>query len=152
MLAGDADRERAVNVLKDAFTEGRLTQDEYEQRIGRAYQARTYAELDLLTGDVPHPAPSVPPAFRPSPSVPRPGTNGNAVASLVCGILGTMTMGVTAIPAIVLGHVAKRQIRGSGQDGDGLATAGLVLGYVVVVGGLLLVGLLIAAIVGFGGA
>ena len=56
MLAGDADRERAVNVLKEAFTEGRLRQEEYEDRIGRAYQARTYGELHRLTEDIPQPA------------------------------------------------------------------------------------------------
>jgi hypothetical protein len=32
--------------------------------------------------------------------------------------------------AIVFGHMAKKQIRESGEDGDGLATAGLVLGYI----------------------
>ncbi|WP_433891820.1 DUF1707 and DUF4190 domain-containing protein [Streptomyces sp. CA-111067] len=149
MLAGDADRERAVNVLKDAFTEGRLTQGEYEDRMGRAYQARTYGELDVLTGDIPH-AP-VPRTFQPAPPpVPfpmqppfpqpfqppfRPPTNnGNAIASLVCGILGTMTFGVTSIPAVILGHVAKSQIRRSGEQGEGMATGGLVLGYLTLAG------------------
>jgi hypothetical protein len=146
MLAGDADRERAVNVLKDAFTEGRLNQGEYEERVGRVYQARTYGELDVLTGDIPRPSPSYPPqvpaTFYSVPPRP-PGTNGNAVAALVCGVVGTMT-GVTAIPAIVLGHVARRQIRRSGQEGDGMALAGLVLGYVVAIGGLLLIALVVA--------
>jgi hypothetical protein len=32
--------------------------------------------------------------------------------------------------AIVFGHMAKKQIRETGEDGDGLATAGLVLGYI----------------------
>jgi hypothetical protein len=41
MLAGSADRERAVGVLRAGFTEGRLTQDELDDRIGRAYAART---------------------------------------------------------------------------------------------------------------
>lgn len=135
MLAGDADRERAVNVLKDAFTEGRLTQFEYEDRMGRAYQARTYGELDVLTGDIPRPVP-VPPTFRP---MPPPGTNSNAVGAMVCGILGPMTLGVTTIPAIVLGHVARHQIRRTGQNGDGMAVAGLVLGYLVAIGGMLLI-------------
>lgn len=128
-----------MNVLKDAFTEGRLHQGEYEERIGRVYQARTYRELDVLTGDIPRPMPMVPPTFRPMP----PGTNSNAVGALVCGILGTMTFGLTAIPAIALGHVARAQIRRTGQDGDGMAVGGLVLGYLVAVGGLLLVALMV---------
>ena len=147
MLAGDADRESAVNVLKDAFTEGRLTQPEYEDRVGRAYQARTYGELDVVTADIP--SRMVPPAFMAAPpymplQTPMPGTNGRAVASLVCGICGTMTMGLTSIPAVVLGHLAKRDIRRTGQEGDGLATAGLILGYLVMVGGLLFFSLIAA--------
>lgn len=124
MLAGDADRERVVEVLKDAFTDGRLTQDEYEQRIDGAYRARTYRELELLTGDVPRP---VPRAFRPGPP---PRTNSYALASLVCGIAGTF-MAVPAVPAVILGHLARRQIRRTGEQGDGLAVGGLVLGYTV---------------------
>jgi hypothetical protein len=155
MLAGDADRERAVNVLKEAFTEGRLKQDEYEERIGDAYQARTYADLDRLTEDIPHPMPltfqPVPPPVPPYsryPRYPPPGPygpvpprtdNGNATAALVCGLLTPVTLGVTSIPAIILGHAAKRQIRATGQAGEGKATAGLVLGYLVAVGWLLVI-------------
>lgn len=131
MLAGDADREHAVGLLKEAFTEGRLTQGEYEDRIGRAYQARTYGDLDVLTADIPRPQPPVqcPPVFWPhAPAPPR--TNGYAVGSLVCGIAGTM-FGLPAVPAVVLGHMARRRIRETGEQGDGLAVAGLVLGYVV---------------------
>ena len=45
MRASSADRERTVDVLKAGFAEGRLTQDEYNDRMGRAYSARTYGEL-----------------------------------------------------------------------------------------------------------
>jgi len=53
MRAASADRERAVDVLKAGFAEGRLTQDEYNDRMGRAYAARTYGELATLTADLP---------------------------------------------------------------------------------------------------
>ena len=52
MRAASADRELTVGVLKDGFAEGRLTQDEYNDRMGRAYAARTYGELIALTADV----------------------------------------------------------------------------------------------------
>ncbi len=52
-LAGNADRERAVGVLRAAFTEGRLTQDELHDRVARAYAARTYGELWALIADLP---------------------------------------------------------------------------------------------------
>lgn len=138
MLAGDADRERAVNVLKDAFTEGRLKQGEYEERIGRAYQARTYSELDALTADIPRPGPPypVPATFGPRRPVPYgqpvptpPRTNGAAIGALVCSLVGGVFFGVGSVGAVVLGHAAKRQMRQGGGEGDGMATAGLVIGY-----------------------
>lgn len=132
-----------MSVLKDAFAEGRLTQPEYEERVGRAYGARTYDELDLVTADIPPRVtpPGLVPFAPPYGLVPAQaqGTSGQAVASLVCGIVGFMTMGLTSIPAVVLGHVAKSGIRRTGQDGDGLATAGLVLGYIALAGWALLI-------------
>ncbi len=58
------------------------------------------------------------------------GTNGLAIAALVCGIVGCFT--VTAIAAIVLGFVARNQIERTGgtQQGSGLALAGIILGFV----------------------
>jgi hypothetical protein len=52
-LAGSADRERAVGVLRAAFTEGRLTQDELDDRVARAYAARTNGDQWTLIADVP---------------------------------------------------------------------------------------------------
>jgi hypothetical protein len=52
-LAGSADRERTVGVLRAGFTEGRLTQDELDDRVARAYAARTYGDLWALTADLP---------------------------------------------------------------------------------------------------
>jgi len=48
-----ADREQVIEVLKAAFVQGRLTQDEFEARIGRALTSRTYAELAAVTADIP---------------------------------------------------------------------------------------------------
>jgi hypothetical protein len=63
MRASDADRERVVRLLRDAHAEGRLTAEEFDQRMDQAYAARTYADLDGLTTDLPPPA-------RPGPPVP----------------------------------------------------------------------------------
>lgn len=52
-LAANADRERAVGVLRAGFTEGRLTQDELHDRVAQAYAARTYGQLWALTADLP---------------------------------------------------------------------------------------------------
>jgi Domain of unknown function (DUF1707) len=52
-LASHADRERVVDTLKVAFEEGRLTKDELEARVAQALGSRTYAELAVLTADIP---------------------------------------------------------------------------------------------------
>lgn len=74
--ASDVDRERVADVLRQAAGEGRLTMEELEQRVTAVYTAKTYAELEPLTRDLPAPgrpapAPVTPtasarPAFRPS--------------------------------------------------------------------------------------
>jgi hypothetical protein len=135
MRAATTDRERTVDVLKAGFAEGRLTQDEYNDRMGRAYAARTYGELAALTADLPagpYPAPwPVPvPAYAPAPVI---GTNSMAIASMVLGVAEFFTAGLTAIPAVICGHIARRQMRQTLQRGDGLATGGLVLGYMAII-------------------
>jgi len=126
LRASDADREQLVDLLKGAFAEGRLTQDEYTERMERAYTAKTYGELAMLSADLPSQLPPSHPAFR------SPGTNSLAVASLVFGIAEFFTAGITAIPAVVLGHKARRQIRLTGEQGSGMATAGLILGWTAI--------------------
>ncbi len=129
LRASTADRERAVDVLKAGFAEGRLTKDEYDDRVSQAYAARTYAELAIVTGDLPG-GQMVAPYGQPYMPVRR-RTNTLAVASLICG-LAQPFFGLTTIPAIVLGYAARGQIRDSGEqeEGSGLATAGLVLGWI----------------------
>src|SRR5271166_3470280 len=131
MRAASTDRERAVDVLKAGFAEGRLTQDEYNDRMGRAYAARTYGELMALTADLP--AGAMPTVWPVPMYQPPASTNSLARASLVLGVAEFFTMGLTAIPAIICGHMAKREMRATGQRGDGLATSGLVLGYMAVI-------------------
>jgi hypothetical protein len=55
-----------------------------------------------------------------------------AIISLIAGILAWLGLfGLGGIVAVIFGHIAKNQIRKSGGrlGGDGLATAGLILGY-----------------------
>lgn len=61
------------------------------------------------------------------------GSSGKATASLVCGILGIVLCGIfTAIPAVILGGQAIREIDGSGGaiSGRGQASAGRILGFI----------------------
>ncbi|TFV45988.1 DUF1707 domain-containing protein [Blastococcus sp. TF02A-35] len=70
LRAADADRTAVATALGEHMAAGRLTVAEYEERLERAYAARTYGELAVLTDDLP-PAglPAVPaPAPAPSPA------------------------------------------------------------------------------------
>ena len=82
-------------------------------------------------GYLPQPAPGAPYA-----AVYAPPTNSMALTSMILGLLGLLGFSIlTSIPAIVCGHIARRQIRNSPtmQSGDGMATAGLITGYLVTV-------------------
>jgi len=142
-LAADADRERAVDVLKAGFAEGRLTKGEHEDRVSRAYAARTYGELGSLVADLPAGPFGGTAQYAGGPGGLQPGSpggpypvpaaenrvNGLAVAALAFGIAEFFTMGAAAIPALVLGHAARRSIRRTGERGDGMALTGIVLGW-----------------------
>jgi Domain of unknown function (DUF1707) len=53
LRAAHADRERVIEALKAAFVQGQLNTDELDDRVGRAFASRTYAELAALTADIP---------------------------------------------------------------------------------------------------
>ncbi len=100
--------------------------DPYAQPYPQTFQEQAYQQ--------PHPGP-YPPAPYGHP-YPPPGaypyayrpTNGMAVASLVLGILWLYWIG--SILALIFGYIARQQIRERGEGGDGLAVAGIVLGWI----------------------
>ena len=93
------------------------------------------------------------PPYPPLPPHSAPRRSGKAVAALVLGILGVVTCGpFAAIPAIVVGRSAQREIDASGGlvTGRGSATAGVVLGWVEIA--IMALGaIVVAAIYVFGG-
>ena len=151
MRSSTADRERAIDVLKAAFAEGRLSRDEFEERSARVYRSRTYAELAALTADLPAgplgaivypgmvPTGPVPPYYV---AAPRRPVNSLAVSALICAFIP----GFPAAAAIITGLVARRQIRESGERGDGVASVAIVIGVLSLLGFLLY----LTAHVGFG--
>ncbi|CAM3655944.1 DUF4190 domain-containing protein [Mycolicibacterium frederiksbergense] len=70
----------------------------------------------------PPPAP-YPVTYAPAAYAPAPSTNSMAIAALVCSL-------VLAPLGIVFGHIALSQINRTGEEGRGLAIAGLVIGYI----------------------
>jgi len=131
MRAADADRDRVVEFLNMAYSEGRLSKDEYDGRLENALSARTYADLDRLVTDLP--------AARATVVTPVAKTNGLAIASLACGLAQFVFGPLATIPAIVFGHVARHQIKRTGEQGAGLALAGLILGWATVILGIVLI-------------
>jgi len=53
LRAGDTERAAVAAVLGRHMAEGRLTVAEYDERVARAYAARTYGDLDELVADLP---------------------------------------------------------------------------------------------------
>jgi hypothetical protein len=99
-LAATADRERAVGVLRAGFAEGRLSQDELDDRVAQAYAARTYGELWGLTADLPA-GPFAPPygpvAVVPQ-NLPEPSSWRPAAALIITAlIIFTLAALITAI-------------------------------------------------------
>jgi Domain of unknown function (DUF4190)/Domain of unknown function (DUF1707) len=133
MRASDDDRWRVQSVLNDAYADGRLSQPEWDERVSQLASAATYSELDRLTSDLLVPYTGPPPPAGPPP------TNSLAIAALICGIGQLVAAFPAGIAAIILGHMARRQIRRTGEQGRGLALTGLVLGYVGTIGLLVLV-------------
>jgi hypothetical protein len=72
MRASDADRDAVAGVLKDAYTEGRITLEEFDERTTAAFSSKTWGDLRALTRDLPEtaelgadlPKPPLPPAPR----------------------------------------------------------------------------------------
>jgi hypothetical protein len=53
LRASHADREQVIGTLKAAFVQGMLAKDEFDQRVGQALASRTYAQLAVVTADLP---------------------------------------------------------------------------------------------------
>ena len=92
-----------------------------------------------------YPATGYPPAGYPAgtpvpgygyPVVAAPPTNGLAIAAMVVSILGALGLcgyglgGYLGVVGAIMGHVARRQIRERGENGDGMALAGVIVGWI----------------------
>ena len=126
----DAERDQAVTELGEHFQAGRLTQEEFDDRSGRALQARTGRELVALFSDLPRPAGTgpwagpAPWAGPPAGPVPQSGRRGAGPLPAVRFVLGVVIVAIVAgnvfghsrsldwlVPVIVLGFVLLRLSR-----------------------------------------
>src|SRR5215469_1387996 len=96
LRAGHADREHVIEILKSAFVHGRLTKDELDTRAGQALAARTYADLTVLTADIPAGLPAARLARPPAPARRRPLAKAAAKSGL-CLVIAAAAVRVGAI-------------------------------------------------------
>jgi hypothetical protein len=108
---------------------------------GSCGTARTLPAPTYASGQGYGPPPSFPPAGSPPPYGQQFGqpygapayapqrTNGLAIASFVLSLF-FFVCGIGSILAVIFGHIARKQIRERGEQGGGLATAGLIIGYI----------------------
>jgi Domain of unknown function (DUF1707) len=138
-----AEREAAIGALKGAFVQGRLTKDEFDLRVGQVFASRTYADLDVLTADLPDEVTS---AQSPAEHAREPGRAlsfktaavvgavgaGPSMASaaavlvhssgvpavagvLIVGLTGVFVAGLLAALLVLLSWVVRRSRRGAAQ-------------------------------------
>jgi Domain of unknown function (DUF1707)/Cell wall-active antibiotics response 4TMS YvqF len=91
LRASDADRERVANVLREAAGDGRLTMDELDQRLDAVYAAKTYAELEPITHDLPETGTGYVPAASPAASRDPARFGGEPTSQGAVAILGGFT-------------------------------------------------------------
>ena len=75
----------------------------------------------------------------------RAPTNGNSITALVLGICGLVVFPPIGILAVIFGNRARREIASRAEEGSGLATAGVILGWI----GIALTALFVLAVVFF---
>jgi hypothetical protein len=139
LLVSDHEREYTVGLLRGHLLSGRLTTEEFEQRVAEAWRARYADDLWRALRWLPVEAP---PAT-------RRGASGSAVASLVLGLVAIFVLVASlgllflialplAITAWALGREARRSgaasSRGAAVAGEALGIAGTVLSALLLAG------------------
>jgi len=83
------------------------------------------------------------------PVMPAPKTNGLAIGSMVVSIVGATLLfcygagGIIGIVGAILGHVARRQIKANKESGEGMALAGIIIGWIVTGLGVIVLGFIV---------
>ena len=111
LRAADADRTAVAAQLGDQMSAGRLTVAEYDERLTRAYAARTYGELEALTADLPRPAAQ--------PQAPAPAALPGVHGASACGWSGGPSREAAwrnwAVTALIVLTVWTATVIGSGE-------------------------------------
>ena len=93
LRVSQAEREDAIEVLEAAYVAGRLTEEELEARVGRAFASRTRADLAAITADIP----AVPAAVRATRIPDRVVAGGSAAIIAAAALGGAVLIGGAAL-------------------------------------------------------
>lgn len=131
----------------EVVAEGEIQEEAIAALPAPVPEAVAMPEPEFRAGPPPPPPPPPEPPYRPPSAGTRPGvpTSGMAIASLLLGVAGlTFVPLFASILAILFGYMARKEIRQRPGElaGDGLALAGIVMGWIAV--GLSVLGLLLA--------
>lgn len=116
-----------------------------QQPVQYGYPQQPYGQV------VPHQQVGPPVVMQPMMAQVKPKTNGLAVASMVIALVGLILVyfaWIAQIVALILGLVAKKRIKETGEGGNGMATAGIVIAAIIL--GIQVVGAIVL-ILAFGG-
>ncbi len=103
LRASNADRDQAVDLLKDAFAHGRLTRDELDARVGQALAAKTCGQLATLTTDLR--AASIETVSPPKPAQPRTRPFADKVGKSATGAVIAACVAAVAVLAAAGAHL-----------------------------------------------
>jgi Domain of unknown function (DUF1707) len=116
LRASHADRERVIGTLKAAYVYGLVAKNEFDERVSQTFAARTYAELAVITADIPAGLPVAPPPLRPAPARANTPVAANVTAAdrammatgVVAGLalLASVFAGNGVLALLILGGVA----------------------------------------------
>lgn len=122
LRVSDAERDRAVAELSEHFQAGRLTQEEFEDRSGRALRARTGRELGGLFTDLPQGAAPATVSAGGARRVRRVPLAAVVTGCVMAAIIAGSVLGSTGhfhghgagwlAPVLILGFVVRRLARG----------------------------------------
>lgn len=100
LRASHADRERVVGQLKAAYVYGLVTKDESDERVAHTFASRTFADLALVTADIPAGLPALPPLPRPAaPTAPAGATAAPGDRALMVATAATAIATILALAA-----------------------------------------------------
>jgi Domain of unknown function (DUF1707) len=112
LRASHADRERVIGTLKAAYAYGLVTKDEFDARVSQTFAARTYAELAVITADIPAGLAPAPPPLRPAPAKANPPVAANVTAGDRAIMAAAIVAGLAMVASLFASPVSGSPLAG----------------------------------------